>query len=569
MTNHLENQPMRLTITTLLCGASTVAALALTASASSHREAPFITKNPKVDGTDFYLFNSYETGRAGYVTILANYMPLEDVAGAPNFFTMDPEALYEIQVDNTGDGVEDLTFQLRFASALANGGITLPIGPAGNKQDVAIPFSAVGGGFGPITSTDPSLQNVSETYTVDLIRGPRRTGNASHVTDVGGAATFAKPLDNIGPNTIGGGAESYAQYAATFIRQFDVPGCTPTGVGAGTHSRVFVGQRREGFAVNLGGVFDTVHFTAGPNAQGLTDVIGAQQQNLNDVGGNNVTTIAIEVPASCLTTSGSTVIGAWSTASVRQARVINPTATFGEPAREGGPFVQVSRLGMPLVNELLIGLPDKDRWNSSEPADDAQWDKYVTNPTLPYVLAALFGGAGVTEPQLFPRGDLVQIFNTGIRLDGINVNQISTTPATAEMLRLNTAFGQPAAAAQNSELGALGCFDNPTATPGTIATLNPDPAAHPDCDTAGFPNGRRPGDDVVDIVLRAALGALIDTSDATAGGCLHRIGAPGGPAGIDMAGPGGCLPIVDGAATNATTFLSVFPYLNPPLGTSS
>jgi len=343
-----------------------------------------------------------------------------------------------------------------------------------------------------------------------------------------------------------------------------MPGCTPTGVGPGTHGRVFVGQRREGFAVNLGGVFDTLHFTAGPNAQGITDVIGPQQQGLNDVGNKNVTTIALEVPASCLVNAGSTVIGAWSTASVRQARVINPTATFGQPAREGGPFVQVSRLGMPLVNELVIGLPDKDRWNTSEPKDDAQWDKYFTNPTLPFVVAAMFGGAGVSEPQLFPRGDLEQIFNTGIKLSGINVTQISANPASAEMLRLNTAFGQPAAAAQNSALGALGCFDNPPATAGTIATLNP--GGHADCDTAGFPNGRRPGDDVVDIVLRAAQGALIDTTDAPSGGCLHAVGAVGGPTTVDAPGPGGCLPIVDGAATNATTFLSVFPYLNPPLG---
>ncbi len=552
----------------LIGGLTAIAAACAPAWASSHREAPFISKNPKVDGTDFYMFNSYETGRAGYVTLLANYIPLEDVAGAPNFFTMDPAAIYEIHVDNTGDGVEDLTFQFQFSATLANSGngLTLPIGPAGNKQNIAIPFSAVGSKLGNTTSTSNAFQNVLETYKVNLIAGPRRTGTVTPITSTSGAATFGKPLDNIGTNSIGSPTESYAQYAATFISSFDMPGCTPTGVAAGTHGRIFVGQRQEGFAVNLGGVFDTLHFTAGANTLGLTDVIGPQQQNLNDVGNKNVTTIAIEVPASCLVKTGSTVVGAWSTASVRQARVINPTATFGEPTREGGPFVQVSRLGMPLVNELIIGLPDKDRWNSSEPKDDAQWDKYFTNPTLPFVVAALFGGAGVTEPQLFPRGDLEQIFNTGIKLNGINVTQISGTPASAEMLRLNTAFGQPAATAQNSALGALGCFDNPTATPGTIAMLDPVAATHPDCDTAGFPNGRRPGDDVVDIVLRAAQGALIDTSDATSGGCLHRVGDPGGPTAVDAAGPGGCLPIGDGAATNATTFLSVFPYLNSPLG---
>ena len=389
------------------------------------------------------------------------------------------------------------------------------------------------------------------------------------VKDVNGNATFNKPVDNIGPKTVG--EPDYATYSNKFITNFDMPGCTPVGVGANTHSRIFVGQRQEGFAVALGAIFDTVNVSAGPNGAGLPDVIGAQDQSQNDVGAKQVTTIAIEIPASCIANPTTHVLGTWTTASIRQARVINPTATFDDPAREGGPFVQVSRLGMPLVNEVVIGLGDKDRWNSSEPKDARAGDNYVTNPTLPFILKALFGGAGVTEPQLFPRGDLVAAFGTGINLNSINVNQITTTnPAVAEMLRLNTAFPALPAGSQQNITGALGCFDNPGSATGTLATLNP--AGHADCDPSAFPNGRRPGDDVVDITLRAAMGALINTTDSVHGGCLHPIGATDGPSGPDTLGPGPCIPYTDGAVSgsganiNAKAFLSVFPYLQPPAG---
>jgi hypothetical protein len=598
----------------------TAAAIAATAtvgpvvvSASSHREAPFISKNPKVDGTDYYAFLSYETGRTcvgtgagpcGYVTLLANYIPLEDAAGGPNFFTMDPDALYEIMIDNTGDGIEDLTFQFQFTSTLT--GVALPIGAGSDQKMVAIPFAYAGGtnpatgsnahGFGAINSAGTSgVSNVSETYTINLVAGPRRTGSATAISDIAGNATFKKPVDNIGPNTVGqagAGSNTYENYANAFVTSFDIPGCTPTRVTAGTHSKVFVGQRQEGFAVNLGQVFDTVHFTAGPNATGLADVLGNQDQGLNDVANKNVTTIALEVPAECLipAASGNTtaVFGSWTTASVRQARVINPTATFAAPSREGGPWAQVSRLGMPLVNEVIIGLPDKDRWNESEPKDDAQWDNYVTNPTLPVVVALLFGGAGVQAPGggvAVDRPDLVQAFGTGVALPDVggatvNVNQTTmTTPAVAEMLRLNTnilglGLVAGAAAKQNSALGALGCFDNPTATTGTLALIDPAPPLghNPDCDPFGFPNGRRPGDDVTDIELRAAMGAIINTADSPTGGCLHPVGQKNslgvatGPAAIDTLGPGNCLQLVDGAARNAAVFQNHFPYLNSPLG---
>ncbi|HUJ59498.1 MAG TPA: DUF4331 domain-containing protein [Kofleriaceae bacterium] len=491
--------------------------------ASSHREAPFITKNPKVDGTDFYMFDSYEPGRSGYVTLLANYLPLQDAAGGPNFFGLDPDALYEIHVDNNGDAQEDITFQFAFQQTLSGGtGIALQIGPSGNTKSVAVPFVAVG----PVSAGNEGSRNVMDTYTLNIIRGPRRTGTSMPVVKTGtSTATFEKPLDNIGNKTIA----DYATYASSFIYNVDIPGCTPP---AGTHARVFVGQRREGFAVNLGQVFDLVNFNT-TGAGGLANVVGAEDQGFNTIANKNITTLALEVPASCLTSGTSTIIGGWTTASVRQARVINPTGTFSEPSREGGPWVQVSRLGMPLVNEVVIGLPDKDKFNGSEPKDDAQFADYVTNPTLPEVLELLFGGAGVRAPTNFPRTDLVTAFLTGVPM-------VNADGSTAELLRLNTGVPATAAASQNN-YGAALCFDPSTATANAKLDLGAT-----GCDPAGFPNGRRPGDDVVDIELRVAMGYLVDTTDA----------------------PSSHLPIVDGAGVSSAAFDTTFPYLKTPVAGS-
>src|SRR5262249_22467630 len=202
----------------------------------------------------------------------------------------------------------------------------------------------------------------------------------------------------------------------------------------------------------------------------------------------------------------------WTTSSVRQARVINPNATFAQPSKEGGAWTQVSRLGMPLVNELIIGLKDKDRWNSSEPKDDAQFADYVTNPTLPALLQVLFGAAGAMAPTAIPRNDLVRVFLQGWP----GVNQFPDGFATAEMVRLNTAIA-PTAPGQ-IDLGAALCFVDGTTDPGfRVVNLTNDTGTADlgKCDPAGFPNGRRPGDDSVDIELRVAMGYLLG-SDADA-----------------------------------------------------
>ncbi|MCE9673235.1 DUF4331 domain-containing protein [Myxococcus stipitatus] len=479
------------------------------ASASSHREAPFITRMPKVDATDFYLFRSYEAGREDFVTLIANYLPLQDAYGGPNYFSLDPDALYEIHVDNTGDGVEDLTFQFRFTNGL-NGpeGITLPVGAAGAQKNVSVPFTNVG----PITFNDRGTQNVQERFTVKVVRGPRRSGAAQDVTNTaGGSATFAKPADYVGTKSLGDAA-AYETYARHHVYGVNIPGCA----GAG---RLFVGQRREPFAVNLGPVFDLVNappaVITDPSARGAVP---------NPLAKKNVTTLALEVPIACLKAGTQNVIGAWTTASVRQARAINPAATYTTPSREGGAWTQVSRLGMPLVNEVVIGIKDKDRFNASEPKDDAQFGDYVTHPTLPAVLELLFGTAGVKAPTVFPRADLVAAFLTGVT--GVNANG-----SVAEMQRLNMALPVTAKASQNN-LGAAACFVNGQLT-----------LANPGCDPAGFPNGRRPGDDVVDVSLRVAMGYLLAN---------------------DTQAPSRNIPFHDAVLQDASQFDAAFPYLTTP-----
>jgi len=520
--------------------------------ASSHREAPFITKNPKVDGTDFYMFQSYGDGRlAGdntstFTTLIANYIPLQDAYGGPNYFSFDPEALYEIHVENSGDAVEDITFQFQFRNALnpaSPKGVALDIG--GKSNSIPTIQANVGNPPTPIgTANADALLNVQESYTINVVRGPRRGAApqpVQHATTQ--ATTFKKPVDYVGFKTLGNEA-AYTAYANAHIHPINIPGCDTPG-------KVFVGQRKEGFRVNLGLIFDLVNTGLGIITNGtLRNALTGDPRYDNTVN-KNVSSIAIEVPTKCLTSDGQPpattarpTLGGWTTASVRQARVINPKATYDRPAKEGGAWAQVSRLGMPLTNEVVIGIADKDRFNSSEPKDDGQFADYVTNPTLPQILQGLFGNAStpVFPKATLARTDLVTIFLTGIP----NVN---ATGSTAEMLRLNTRLPTKAPGAQNN-LGAAQCF--PWAPNGcTAADINgcfalpsPLPAA---CDTGGFPNGRRPGEDVVDIELTALLGYFI----------------PKGAG--DNQAPNGGVVLHDGVLTTASQFGPNFPYLVAPI----
>ncbi len=492
---------------------------AVPALASSHREAPSITTTPKVDATDFYMFNSYESGRTGFVTLIADYLPLQDAYGGPNYFKLDPNALYEIHVDNNGDGKEDITFQFQFKNTLK--GKTLPIG----GKDVAIPLTQ----FGGVTDPNAATLNVNESFTVNVVRGDRRSGARGAVTNVsGGSATFDKPSDNIGTKTI----PNYAAYAAKHIYSVNIPGCTTPG-------KVFVGQRKDPFAVNLGVIFDLVNV---PSAAFLLDPANkdAGTDSLHD---KNVTSLAIEVPTSCLTAGTDPVIGAWTTASLRQGNLLSaaPKSGYQTAAIGGGAWTQVSRLGMPLVNEVVIGLPDKDRFNGSKPQDDAQFATYVTNPTLPALLEIALGAPGIA-PTNFPRTDLVTTFLTGIK----GVNQ-PTAVTASEMLRLNTAIAPTAYASQN-RLGLLG---------GLLSG---------DGDLAGYPNGRRPNDDIVDISLIAVMGGLCvangDADTYKLGATCKPSAVPLGAAvfglhdGVDQAGP---------KVKAAGPLLTAFPYIGTPL----
>lgn len=431
---------------------------------SSHREAPLITKTPKVDNTDFYLFRSYEPGREGHVTLIANFQPFQDAYGGPNYFLMDEEALYSIHVDNDGDAREDVSFHFRFANNRRN--LAVPV----NGVNVPVPLSNIGP-FGSSPDQEGN-RNVVEAYGLATVRNRFRVRLAQNL-DLD-TRFFFKPFDNIGTKSI----PEYAAYADRHVYRAALDGC------AG-EARVFAGQRRESFSVNVGEIFDLIN----------TNPVGPADGEPNVIADKNITTIALEVPITCLTSGGSPIIGAWTTASLPRL----------------GRFQQVSRLSAPLVNEVVIGLPDKDRFNASEPRRDGAFAQYVTNPTLPELVEVLF--PGVQAPNLFPRADLVAAFLTGV--PGLN-QPANVRPA--EMMRLNTSIA-PRPVAEQQPLGVLAG------------------------DTAGFPNGRRPGDDVVDIELRVAMGVLLSATDA----------------------PSGQLPYTDGAPVSASDFRAAFPYLNTPL----
>lgn len=499
MTN-ISNQPQNrslakafltirsMAVASCLAAGSLTAMLTDDAEASSHREAPFITEMPKLDSTDFYMFRSYESGREGYVTVIANYLPLQDPFGGPNYFDLSPYGLYEIHIDNDGDSKEDLTFSFKFTDILEDRKVKTHDGTL-----VSVPLKNIGG-IGP-GKDDLDNVNFRQTYQVQITRGDRRKGKKKLISDASSGSTiFKKPVDYIGEKSF----PDYESYANDHIHSVYIPGC-----GEG---RVFVGQRQESFAVNLGPVFDLVN----------TNPLGPVDAFENPIGNKNITSIALELPISCVTDK-SPVIGGWTSASVRQARVYRPGNRFGDmprrrtPILHGGAWTQISRLGMPLVNEVVIGLKDKDEFNASEPMDDAKFLEYVQNPTFPQLLEILFGENAIAPTVA--RTDLISVFLLG--LEGVN-RPDNVKPA--EMTRLNTDIA-PLPSYQQENLGALAN------------------------DVSGFPNGRRPGDDVVDITLRVAMGALLDKSVA----------------------PSNEAEFTDGVTVNAADFQEVFPYLNTPL----
>jgi len=456
--------------------------------ASSHREAPLIVADPLADNTDTYAFRSTEPGRNGFVTLIANWIPFQEPSGGPHFYKFDDTVLYEIYVDNTGDGTPDITYQFRFKTKFTNPDSVL---------GMAAPNQAVQGtgGIEPlITSLNDPDYNEPQSYIVTRI--DHHSGKHGDVI----ASGLITPPNNIGERTTPNYENALAQ-----------PAIYPLPNGG----RVFAGQRDEGFYIDVGGVFDTLKLKS----------IGAVD-GADSTAGFNVSTIAIEVPIQDLTRTGAVpaaptasdaVIGVWAGSSRQKISVLRSSAFDNSDLDPltAGPFQQVSRLGSPLVNELIIPLKLKDQFNRSTPAGDSQFAQFVTNPQLAQLLSAVFG---ITVPAA-PRNDLVAIFATGIPVNdvtGPNFTTFLSDGRPHEMLRLNVAI---APSNSPSRLGLLGG------------------------DVAGFPNGRRVFDDVVDISLRAVAG-----------------GTPFTPA--TNISPNNTLG--DGVANNDVPFLSRFPYLGTP-----
>lgn len=461
-----------------LLATTVIGTIAFTAIGSSHREAPFVTEHPKVDGTDFYMFNSYEPGREGFVTLIANYLPLQAPGGGPNYFAMDPDARYDINVDNDGDAKPDVQFSFNFTNTRED--FALPVGNPGEEKMVTVPLINVA----PIAAGADAGLLSRESFRMNVTRDGK-TKPAKNLAD--GSKQFTKPVDNIGTKSI----PNYSEYADQYVYDIELPG--------GEIGRMFVGQRKESFVVNLGETFDLVNLNP----------LGPDNAELNTLADSNITSFALEIPKSYLT-GDSSVIAGWMTASLPSKGKLLPKPTLENPEKRSGKFIQVSRLANPLVNELVIGVDQKDLFNASAPAKDGKrFLDFVTHPTLPELLEILFG---VTAPNQFPRDDLVAVFLTGVP----GLNDVEGVPY--EAMRLNTAIPGVAAGAQD-RFGVLGG------------------------DLAGFPNGRRPGDDVVDITLRAAMGALLDATVA----------------------PDGALPFTDGAIVDALFFDDSFPYLLDPI----
>src|SRR2546427_4389390 len=453
---------------------------------SSHREAPAIAKDPVADSTDLYAFRSPD--KPGTVTLIANYIPLEGPDGGPNFFEFGDDVLYAIYVDNDGDAKPDVTYRFQFQTQVKNPNTFLY-------------------NTGPIDRIDSPNWNRPQFYSVT-----RSVGGSDATVGSG----LACPPCNVGPRS----TPRYDKLAKMGIHDL-----------SGDHGKVFAGQRQEGFYVDLGSIFDlgalrpfqNLHLIPMPAALGVN---GTQHLNVH--------TIALQVPIADLTSDGSSMftgvgdpratIGVWTAAYRRQARILGSDEDDGTV--ESGPWVQVSRLGNPLFNEVVVPMSKKDLWNALPPSADQQFLQYVQHPELAKLLPVLYPGvfpklAGLAAA----RDDLVAILLTGIPSGIIPGFQNFTGTTPADMLRLNMAIA-------------------PNHSPSILGLLGGD--------AAGYPNGRRVFDDVVTIELRAVAGLTYQvvhgTTVFTADGAAGAI--------YDVENPAGNTPPV--------SYLSSFPYLNTP-----
>ncbi len=463
---------------------------------SSHREAPQISKDPVADSTDVYAFVSPD--RTDHVTLIANYIPFEDPAGGPNFYEFGNDVLYRILVDNTGDGYPDVTYEFNFETVVGSGATFLY-------------------NTGPIADISSPSWNRKQFYSVTMVKGYGKNASRRVL-----AKRLPCPPCNVGPRS----TPNYSSLA-----------------GQATHSvdsgrvKVFAGQRLDGFFVDLGSIFDLGSLRPFQSAH-LINMPGTSE-GVDSLRAANVHSIAIEVPISDLTRNGSTpsdpmapeaVIGVWTSASRRKGMV---REGFDDD-HQSGPWVQVSRLGNPLFNEVIVPMGDKDRWNRLSPESDSQFAKYVAKPELGGLLPVLYPGVFPNLDALnksgYSRADLLAILLTGIPSGIIPGFQNFTGTTQADELRLNVAI-PPTPAGSRNRFGILGG------------------------DLGGFPNGRRVQDDVVAIELRAVAGATVPL--------VNPAFTPDGAAsalydGSSGAGSSGTAP------STTVSYLETFPFLDNP-----
>ena len=439
--------------------------------ASSHREAPLISLDPTADNTDLYAFVSPD--RPNTVTIIANYIPLEEPAGGPNFAAFDDNVRYAINIDNDGDSKDDITYEFRFKTKIRNKNTFLY-------------------NTGPITSLDDADWNMPQTYSVTRIQ-KGKSKLLGH--------DLKTPPVNIGPRS----TPNYAALSSAAVQTID------GGI------KVFAGQRDDTFWVDLGSIFDL----GGLRPFNPAHVIPlAQNPGVDGVGGYNTHAIAIQIPINQLKgPKGQMVIGVYANASRQKVSVLRDDGTVATD----GPWVQVSRLGNPLINEVIIPLGKKDFWNRGDPSKDSQFVPFYRTPELAGLVNFLYPvlpGARTTG-----RDDLVAILLTGLQLpNGTNLN--FTGPKPADLLRLNMAIAPTHPVGQGDPLGVL------------------------NGDLAGFPNGRRVEDDVTDIELRAVAdgyGTLVNSLF----GSLTPNNSPNNQVG-------------DGVNANDLPLLTSFPYQSTP-----
>ena len=437
--------------------------------AASHREAPLIALDPTADITDFYGFRSWVN--MDRVVFIMNVIPGQEPSSGPNYFNFDDDVLYAINIDTNADGkADDVVYEVRFTTEIRAPLGDFPVAYAGNVTGVIPPITALDG---------PGSEGIGvrQRYTVTEIRGGQRL-------DLGTGTMFAVP-SNVGPQTM----PDYEALAAQGIYHLNNGG------------RVFAGQRDETFYIDLGATFDTLNFRRFPPI--LTDAEDARDdQNafgVDHFSGLNVNSIAIEVPIATLTDYPQAIVGAYASTSrfkktYRKGSPDHVRAGDDDALRSGkGSFAQVARMANPLVNELIIGTATKDRWNATDPADEAQFLDFYLNPRLVVVINTLFG----TNFPTSGRTDLVAAL---LQYPGQNPTYCTDAKLCSELLRVNLGV-YPTLPIKQKRLGGL------------VG------------DSAGFPNGRRPNDDVTDIVLRVAAGALLGPVPNLGDGVNFNIGA--------------------------------------------